>query len=200
MHRKTSGTLDRVGQLTVGTWPQWSFRNRSSCCLSTTGLPPSLTTALEPVLPSCHPQSQGRPIGTGSSQLIDALPDSFLPDLPAFLEFLITTDGAGESKLTHEQGQNGAAGVEERTGGGPALKAARESEPHRLQGQFGTGQTPLADGTHIVGAADERAASVEVGAGYGAVAQGEKLPAERLEAYIVLQIPHSNVLQGIGKR
>lgn len=110
MHRKTSGTLDRVGQLTVGTWPQWSFLNRSSCCLSTTGLPPSLTTALKPVLPSCHPQSQGRPIGTGSSQLIDALPDSFLPDLPAFLEFLITTDGAGESKQHMSRDRMGRQG------------------------------------------------------------------------------------------
>lgn len=41
---------------------------------------------------------------------------------------------------------------------------------------------------------------MEVGTGDGAVAQGEELPAEGLEAHIVLQVPHTNVLSGTGKR
>lgn len=35
---------------------------------------------------------------------------------------------------------------------------------------------------------------MEVGTGDGAVAQAEELPAEGLEADIVLQVPHANVL------
>lgn len=105
----------------------------------------------------------------------------------------------GESEGRMSGDGTGAVGVEKRMGWGPALKEAPESEPHRLQGQLSTEQTLPAlpdswDDTHIVGATDEGAAPVEVGAGYGAVAQGKELSAEGLEAHIILQIPHSNVL------
>lgn len=50
----------------------------------------------------------------------------------------------GESK-GHVSGDGiGVIGVEKRTGWGPALKEAQEPEPHRLQGQFSTGQNLLA--------------------------------------------------------
>lgn len=37
---------------------------------------------------------------------------------------------------------------------------------------------------------------MEIGAGDGEVSQGKKLPAEGLEAYVVLHVPHADILRG----
>lgn len=86
-----------------------------------------------------EPQAPDRP------QLTDALPDSFLP---ALLKFMTTTDQAkgwwredGRVRGTREWGRkrSGTGGDEDGLGPSP-----QEPEPHRLQGQFSTGQTLLA--------------------------------------------------------
>lgn len=88
---------------------------------------------------------RANPRAPGRSELTSTLPDSFLQGLPAFLKFRITTEGARRKECLR-WGRIGTVGVEKRMGWGPesTLKEAQEPEPHRLQGQAGTGQTLLA--------------------------------------------------------
>lgn len=120
---------------------------------------------------------------------------------------MVTTDGAkgawrndGESEGRMRVDRVGAVRVEKSMAesqtcsqGSARTRASQTPEPGQHRAAPVSWACP-SDSTHVVGGTDEASVSVEVGAGDGAVAQSEELPAEGLEADIVLQVPHANVL------